>query len=576
MNGLISWWARNGVAANLLMVLIIIVGIVMFFRLEREVFPSAVLDVVEIEVAWPGASPLEVENQIILRIEESISDIDNVKEIMATASEGGAHITVEMTDGANFSSFLNEIKSKVDGVSNLPDSSFPPIVSREPMQEGIAWISITSDTQSEVFINKLAKEYRDELSQIEGGSPLVKANGYRTEEVSVEVSETSLRRFGLTFDDVANAIKASSVELAAGEVRTSTGNIPIAARQLADTAEEFEAIVIQRNLDGSVVTVGDIANVKDDFPDANFIFRVDGKRGRVLQVDAPENTNVVRTAAALRKWVDEKQDSLPEDIELKLMFSMSEMYDARMELVSSNAITGLVLVLLILVLFLRPIVAFWVAAGIAISFVGTFIFLPMVGVSLNMLSLFALLLVIGIVVDDALIVGESIHRQHERGIGGVDAAIIGTQIVAKPVLFAVVTTMLAFSPFLFIGGGVSQFTKHIAWTVIFALTFSLIESFIILPSHLAHLKKAKPTGFSKFQSKFADKLLWVGEHIYRPLLTKALAARYMTVTVFFMLFFLSIALLGQGWIKFTFMPDVEQRFLQAEIEMQLGTAYSRT
>lgn len=576
MNGLVAFWARNGVAANLLMILILIAGAVMFSRMEREVFPNGDVDIVNINVAWPGASPREVEDQIILRIEESISGMDNVKELSATAREGSANITVNMVDGGDFDSFLNEVKSRVDGVSNLPQSSFPPTVRRIIAASPMSWISISSDTVSEIELNRLAREYRDELAQTPGASAVIEIQGYRDEEVSVEVSETSLRRYGLTFDDVARAIQASSIELSAGEVRTNTGNIPLAVRQIANTAEDFESIVINRGLDGSVVTVGDIATVSDGFPDANFIFRVDGRNGRVLQVMQPETINIVSASKIIEQWVDDKQDSLPAGVELVHVYSMSEMYFNRMDLVSSNALLGLVLVLVILVLFLRPVVAVWVAAGIGISFVGTFIFLPYVGVSLNMLSLFALLLVIGIVVDDALIVGESIHRQTERGIEGVDAAIIGTQIVAKPVLFAVLTTMLAFSPFLFLSGGVSEFTKHIAWTVIFALTFSLIESFMILPAHLAHMKKPSTGGFAKFQARFADSLLWVADRIYRPIIKLALAARWYTVTVFFGVFALSIALLMQGWIQFNFMPDVEQRFIQVDVDMQVGTPFSRT
>lgn len=576
MNGFIAFWARNGVAANLLMVLILIAGTVMFSRMEREVFPNGDVDIVNINVAWPGASPREVEDQIILRMEEAISGMDNVKELSATAREGSANITVRMVDGGDFDSFLNEVKSRIDGVSNLPQSSFPPTVRRIINASPMSWISISSDTVSEIELNRLARQYRDELAQTPGASAVIDIQGYRDEEVSVEVSETSLRRYGLTFDDVARAIQASSVELSAGEVRTNTGNIPLAVRQIANTAEDFESIVINRGLDGSVVTVGDIATVSDGFPDANFIFRVDGRNGRVLQVMQPETINIVSASKIIEQWVEDKQDSLPAGVELIHIYSMSEMYFNRMDLVSSNALLGLVLVLVILVLFLRPVVAVWVAAGIGISFVGTFIFLPYVGVSLNMLSLFALLLVIGIVVDDALIVGESIHRQTERGIEGVDAAIIGTQIVAKPVLFAVLTTMLAFSPFLFLSGGVSEFTKHIAWTVIFALTFSLIESFMILPAHLAHMKKPSTGGFSKFQARFADSLLWVADRIYRPIIKLALAARWYTVTVFFGIFALSLALLMQGWIQFNFMPDVEQRFIQVDVDMQVGTPFSRT
>ncbi|RFB04706.1 efflux RND transporter permease subunit [Parvularcula marina] len=578
MNGLIAWWARNSVAANLLMFLILVVGVLMFFRIEREVFPSGKLDVVSVNVAWPGASPREVEEQIVLRLEEAVTGLDNVKEIRAEVREGSASLSIEMKSEADFDVFLNEVKSRIDGVSNLPQSSFPPVVSRITADVEMSFVTLTGDPEivTEVQLNRLARVYRDELAQIPGGSPVVNIQGYRQEEVSVEVTEAALRRYGLTFDNVATAIRGSSLNRSMGEVRTSTGDVPLASRQLADSAEEFEQIVVRRNQDGSVIRVGDVATVTDGFPDANFIYRINGKPGRQLQVMQPETVNIVSASKAIQAWVDQKQSDLPPGIELKHQFTLAELYYARMELVSSNALMGLVLVLIILVLFLRPVVAFWVAAGIAISFIGTFIFLPAVGVSLNMLSLFAMLLVIGIVVDDALIVGESIHRMTERGKTGLTAAIVGTQIVIKPVVFAVLTTMIAFSPFLFIGGVTADFTKHIAWTIMFALTFSLIESFLILPAHLSHMKKPEPKGLLKFQEQLADSLLWFSDRFYRPLIKLSLAARYLTVFLFIGFFAISIALVAQGHVKFNFMPEVEQRFIQMRVDMQRGTPFSRT
>ncbi len=578
MNGLISWWVRNSVAANLLMILIAVAGVASFMQVEREVFPSAKLDQVTVSVSWPGASPRDVEEQIILRIEEAISDVDNVDEINSTARESSATVTIDIREGAEFDTFLNEIKSKVDGISNLPQSSFPPVVRRSIAENGLTFIGLLSETVGPVELNRLALDLRDELATLPGGSPLVQINGEQVEEISVEVTETALRRYGLSFDDVANAIRGSSLNLSAGQVRTNTGNIPLAIRQLAETEEDFERIVVRRNRDGSVVTVGDLAEVKTGFEDEDSIYRIDGKPGVMLQVMQPETVNVVATSRVIEEWIDEKRASgdLPAGVEIKQLFTLSDLYFNRMELVSSNAIVGLLLVLGILMLFLRPTVAFWVATGIGISFVGTFIFMPVAGVSLNMLSLFALLLVIGIVVDDALIVGESIHRQTERGKKGIDAAIIGTQIVAKPVVFAVLTTMLAFSPFLLIGGQFADFTKHIAWTIMFALTFSLIESFLILPAHLAHLHPPKPGGIMAFQAKIADSLLWVADRFYRPLIKLSLTARYFTVTLFVMMFVLSVALLVQGWVQFRFFPDVEGDDIALRITMEQGTPFSRT
>ncbi|MFC3303647.1 efflux RND transporter permease subunit [Parvularcula lutaonensis] len=572
---MISWWARNGVAANLLMIFILIIGTLSFFTLSREAQPSIQPESVSISVAWPGASPTDVEEQIILRIEEELANLDNIKELSATAREGSASLTVEMKEGGDMDAFLNEVKARVDGVSNLPQDSFPPVVRRTNFGNNMAWIMLAGDV-SDKELNRIARTIRNELASIPGGTPLVEVQGLRSEEVSIEVSEEQMRRYGLTFDEVARAVRGASLNLSMGEIRTDSGNIPLASRNLADTEQEFGDIIVRQNLDGSVVRVRDIANVVDGFPDADFKFRIDGQRGMIIELNQPENANIKTIMRAVRSYIDRKNAELPEDVRLELLFTLEEFYDGRMRIVSENAVQGLILVLIILMLFLRPVVAFWVAVGIAISFVGTFIFMPMVGVSLNMLSLFGLLLVIGIVVDDALVVGESITRQVELGRTGVDAAIMGTQIVIKPVVFAVLTTMLAFAPFLFIGGMFKAFLAAIAWTVILALTFSLIESFLILPAHLAHLGPPSDKGILRFQRRFADGLLWFADRFYRPLVQLAIHARAITIVLFLGCFATSVALVAQGWIPLKFSPQIENDFLQMNITMQEGTSWTRT
>ena len=575
MSGMINWWARNSIAANLLMVAIFIGGIVTFIGLDREVFPSPKINSVSVSVVWQGASPIEVEEQIILRIEEAVSGIDNLDQITAVAREGVARVTVSMVEQGNFTEFLNEVKSQVDGISTLPRDAFPPVVSRFSSNNQIFSISLAGDVE-ERELYRLARQYRDELASLPNGSPLVTINGARDEEVSIEVSEEALRRYGLTFDDVARAIRGTSIDGSSGTVRTETGSINLSVRNLADTEEEFSRIIVRQNPDGSFITVGDVANVVDGFVDAKFKTELDGNRSISLNVNAPENFNVVELSKAINAWVDEKQETQPEELDLEIQFDFSEAYTERMELVSSNALTGLILVMIVLVLFLRPIVAFWVVIGIATAFAGSFIFLPMVGITLNMLSLFGLLLVIGIVVDDALIVGESIHRQTERGKQGIDAALIGTQIVVKPVFFAVLTTMIAFLPFILIGGPASEQMANITYVVIFALTFSLIESFLILPAHLSHMKPVSDTNaFNRFQQKIADSMIWFSNAFYRPLISMSIRFRWATIITFFGFFMVAISLLSQGWVRSAFIPDVEAPFINVNVTPREGTPYAR-
>lgn len=576
MNGLISWWAKNRVAANLMMIAVLVVGVFSFIQMGREVNPSATFNGATVSVAWPGAAPREVEEQIILRIEEAISDIDGVKHVDSTAREGVASINIEGADSVDQTMFLNEIKNRVDGISTLPSDAFPPIVQLWRNQNGVMFMGIYGDLD-ERELNRIARELRDELAQVPGGSPLVNLWGGNNEEVSIEVSEEALRRYGLTFDDVARAVSGSSINVSGGQVRTDSGNVQVSVRALADTKEDFEQIVVRQLPDGAVIRISDVANVIDGFEDRKQKRMLNGKPAILLQVSAPEELNIVKLSKAINDWVDSKNEELDGTPEIYVWFDTAEIYFGRMDLVSSNALIGLVLVMIILLLFLRPAVAFWVTAGIAVSFAGAFIFMPMTGVTLNMLSLFAFLLVIGVVVDDAIIVGESIHNKVEAGRKGVDAAIVGTQLVAKPVLFAVLTTMIAFAPWLFISGGVSQFTKHITLTIIFALTFSLIESFLILPSHLAHMKPQNKEGvYYRLQAVFADGILAFADKFYRPVVTMAVKARYVTVAIFVIAFSFSVALMAQGWVSFKFQPEIQSTFLQLTVRLPEGAPFSRS
>ncbi|MFQ5563278.1 MAG: efflux RND transporter permease subunit [Parvularculaceae bacterium] len=576
MKGLISWWAKNGVAANLLMIAILIAGVFAFTRIEREVFPSATFNGATISVAWPGAAPREVEEQIILRIEEAISDIDGVEHVTATAREGVATVNVEGQDSVDQTLFLNEIKNRVDGISTFPSDAFPPIVRIWRNQNGAMFMGLYGDL-SERELNRLARQLRDELAQLPNGSPLINLWGDSREEVSIEVSEEALRRYGLTFDDVARAVRGSSINLSGGQVRTDTGNVQVSVRALADTQAEFEQIIVRQLRDGSVIRVGDVANVVDGFEDRNQKRMLNGQPAILMQVVAPEEINIVKLSKTINDWVEKKNEGLGDAAQIYVWFDTADIYFARMELVSSNALIGLVLVLIILLLFLRPAVAFWVTVGIAVSFAGAFIFMPMTGVSLNMLSLFAFLLVIGVVVDDAIIVGEAIHNKVEAGEKGVTASILGAQLVAKPVLFAVLTTMIAFAPWLFISGGTSQFTKHITLTIVFALSFSLIESFLILPSHLAHMKPQNKDGvYYRMQAIFADGILKFADRIYRPIATMAIKARYVTVASFVVAFSVAVALMAQGWVSFKFQPEVQSTFLSLTVRLPEGSPFSRS
>ena len=577
MTGLISWWARNTIAANLLMIACFVSGVLAFMNLERELDPGTDFAGVNITVIWQGANPREVEEQIILRIEEAIAGIDGIEHVESVALEGRATINIEGDQDMDATKFLNEIKNRVDGISTLPNDAFAPVVSQWRNYSPGAFLALFGDMEKRE-LNRLAREIRDELSQLPGGSPLVSLWGEEREEVSIEVSEVSLRRYGLTFDDVAQAIRGSSINLAGGQVRTDTGNLQIAARALADTAEEFERIIVRQDQNGAAIRIADVANVIDGFEDRKRIRTVNGKPAIAIAIQSPEVSNISELSQTLNAWVEQKNNELAGKAEVFIWFDSADPFNAQLDLVATNAAIGLVLVLIILMVFLRPAVAVWVAIGIAVAFAGAFIFMPLVGVSLNFLSIFGFLLVIGVVVDDAIIVGESIHnRVEDDGKGGPDSAIIGTQLVLKPVFFAVMTTIIAFAPWMFVGGDAAQYTRQVSLTITFALMFSLIEAFFILPAHLSHLKPQNKTGaFYRVQRFFSEGIVDCAHEVYRPIVLLALRFRYLTVISFFMVFTLSVALLTQGWIGFKFIPEIHGTYISLNVRLPEGASFNRT
>ncbi|MFP4518392.1 MAG: efflux RND transporter permease subunit [Oceanicaulis sp.] len=576
--GLLAWWARNSVAANLLMLIAFIGGIVGYTQLQRETFPSGSWPGASISVAWPGASPQEVEEQIILRIEESLADLQGIEELTATAAEGRGRVNVEGRRDQEIGDFVDEIKLRVDSINNLPRDAFRPVVSRWQNEQQTFAMALYGDI-SRRELQRIAEEIRDEIGAKVPEASLVNTMARLDEEVAIEVSEDALRRYNLTFNEVAQAVRNSSLNASAGSVRTAQGTVSLTSRQLADNAADFEAIVIRQTPGGGVIRVGDVATVTDGLVDADFSGTFNGETMVLIDIRTTGDVDVVTLSEQMQAYIEEKQAELPPSVTLTTWFDMSELYHSRMETISSSAVIGLMLVLIVLILFLRPIVAFWVTVGIATAFAGGMMLLPMLGVTLNMLSLFAFLIVIGVVVDDAIIVGENIHNRVERGERGMTAAVVGVQMVAKPVVFAVITTMMAFAPWMLLSGPEVQFTRQISLVVIAALTFSLIEALFILPAHLAHLGPQKTTGFFgpliKVQAVIADALVVFARRVYAPLLAFALRMRYATVTLFVMLFALSIVLMTTGRVGFAFMPEVENEVMQVEIALPEGSPWSR-
>jgi multidrug efflux pump subunit AcrB len=574
MHGLIAWWARNSVAANLIMVGIFVAGAIGFSKMEREMDPQVRFPGLEIEVSWPGAAPQEVEEQIVARIEEAVQDLDAIEWVRSNSSEGYGGVYILAEQQVDFTQFMNDVKIRVDSISSFPRDIEPPQVRQWINRDEFMRVAVHGDI-GERELKRLAEQLRREAAQLPAIT-VVQLFGTRQEEVSIEVSEDALRRYNLSFSQVADAVRNTSINQSAGSVRTEVGTYQLKIRSQADTEEEFNNIIVRETTDGGTIRIGDVATVVDGFEDNPILATLNGEPAVLLQIMSTEIMDIVTASESVRDWIEKRQETLPAGASLTLWTDKAVDFKGRMKTIGSSAVMGLALVMIILVLTLRPIVALWVAVGIATAYAGAFVLLPSVGVSLNMLSTFAFLLVLGIVVDDAIVVGEGIHSEAHRIGGGVNASIAGAQLVAKPVVFGVITTILAFLPWLFLGGSTSEFTRHITWVVILALAFSLIESLLILPSHLASMKPRQNLhGFGKFQKRIADSIVNFAHNQYRKIGNWALAHRYLTTSIFLGILVIGFGLFGTGWIKKSFMPDIESDEIIVNVVMPEGAPYSR-
>jgi multidrug efflux pump subunit AcrB len=574
MNRLIAWWANNTVAANLMMIGILIAGFIGFNSMEREMDPQVRFPGLQINVSWPGASPQDVEEQLVARIEEAVSDMDAIEWVRSYSAEGFGTVSILAEQQVDFNQFMNDVKIRVDSISSFPSDMEQPIVQQWINRDEFIRIAVHGD-MTERELKRLAETLRREVAQLPAIT-VVQLFGTRNEEISIEVGEDALKRYGLTFSDVASAIRNSSMNQSSGTVRTEVGSYQLKVRSQADTEADFANIIVKETADGGVIRVGDVATVIDGFEDNPILATLNGEPGVLIQVMTTEIMDIVRASESVRTWIAERQKTLPSNAKLTLWNDQAEDFKGRMETIGGSAFMGLILVLFILMLTLRPKVAFWVAVGIGTAYAGAFVFLPSVGVSLNMLSTFAFLLVLGIVVDDAIVVGEGIHSESNRLGGGPKSAISGAQLVAKPVIFGVLTTIMAFMPWLFLGGSTSEFTRHITWVVILALTFSLIESLLILPAHLSKMRPRKDQNrFGRMQKAISQSIVNFAQNHYRKIGQFSLNHRYLTTSVFIGILVIGFGMFGNGLVKKSFMPDIESDEIIVNVVLPEGAPYSR-
>ena len=578
--GVIAYMARNGVAANMIMIAMIIAGVFSFASIKQEVFSESSLDTVSVSVAYPGATPQEVEESIIQRVEEAVEAIEGVKKITSTASEGSGSVNVEMERGTDIARALDEVKSEVDQIDTFPADAEEPDVRELTTRQVVMKVALFGDVP-ERTLKETAYALEDAIS----GHPEVsyaQTSAVRDYRIYADISQDKLRALGISLTDVSAIVAQSSLDSPAGTVNTANEEVRVRTVGQNYTSQDFEDIVLLSTSEGAILRLGDVATINDGFEDTDLIARFDNKPVAFVDVYRTSDERVLDVAAAAKSVLSDSFE-LPPGIEYAIWNDDSVLLDDRLSLLLKNAAIGLLLVLVALTLFLDLRLAIWTAAGIGATFTGAIFLLEYAGSSINMFSLFGFILALGLVVDDAVVVGENIYAERERGRSGTGAAIAGTQRVTVAVIFAVLTTITAFSPLLSIGGVIGKIVADVPLVVLAVLALSLVEALLVLPYHLSHLPPAG-TRATNAVSRFFERIQQavdarLNAFVQGPLdraLQFTVRAPAIILAVALACLILFITMVPAGIIKFSFFPDIEANTVVAKLEMPAGTTINRT
>jgi len=579
-NGLIPWFARNHIAATLLMIALLTLGIISIFKIKQEVFPTFVLDTVVVDVQYRGASPVEVEQSVIVPIESELRGLEMVRRLEAVAQEGRGVVTAEIFPGFDRNRALQEITAAVQRIPVFPDEIEPPLVLLgEGRRRDVMRVAVSGDIPERDLVNFARQIETGLLSQPE--ISLVELGGVRQPEIEIEIPRETLRSLNLTLGDVADTIGDAALDVPGGTLRTRGGDLALRTKERRDQAIEFRDIPVVSTPDGSKVRLGDIAKITDGFEESQREAYFYGKRSVTISVFSSENQAPLEVADAVRRFIEREQQLLPESVTVSLSRDRSSEFKERISLLLENGFAGLVLVVIALGLLLDLRVAFWTAVGIPVAILGSIALLPIGGSTINMISLFGFIVTLGIVVDDAVVVGEDIFHKMSEGMSRIDAAIHGAREMTTPVLFAVTTNVLAFLPLLFVPGETGQFFEVLPSVVIAVFTVSLIECLFILPAHLAAAGKKENANswfhrIDRVQTGLRHRIENGMDRVYRPMLDFAIKHRVITIAAFSATLMIVAAWVWSGRIDFKFSPQIEADFIQAEIAMPAGTPVERT
>jgi len=584
MERVIRWFVNNSVASNLMMFFIILSGAATIPLLNMEVFPDIEVDIINVTAIYPGATPSDVENAVCVRIEERLQGLDGVKKISSTASENVGSVNVEILSGQDVTEMLDRVKAEVDAIDNFPEGVERPTTKQFITSQANITVAVGGE-MDELTLTNLTEEVKDEIDALPGvtySSFVAK----KDKEISIEISEKTLRKYDLTLSQISRAIQSLSIDIPSGSIENINGEILIRAQGQGYTVDYFSSIPIISDPSGSIVRLGEISELNDAFSiDYDLEFLFNSQPSNLITVYRVGDQNSIDISSQIKDYVEKKQKFLPEGIHITAFDDEARLLVGRIETMTKNAYQGLLLVVIVLALFLKPKLAFWVSLGIPISFMGGFWFMPALDLSINMLSLFTFILVLGIVVDDAIVVGENIALFRERGMDPKEAAVKAATQVSIPVFFAVLTTMATFSPMLAVEGQIGAIWRIFPLITISVLFWSLFESLTILPAHLAHSSEKKSKiiwirslsdRWEKFQSKIKNGLVFFVNTYYKPTLLKSVNRPFTFLSIAASVFILTIGIIGGGIIKFSFFPPIEADLAIGTVEYPSGTSIEIT
>ncbi|KID55336.1 acriflavin resistance protein [Pseudoalteromonas luteoviolacea] len=559
--GLIAYFAHNPVAANLMMIFILIMGVVSYMTIQRQMFPSQEINKISISAVYPGASPQEIEESILIKIEEAIKDVTEIDKGIYRATRGSGSVVLDIDVDADLNEVTEKVRTRVNGIATFPGDMEPVRVQLREFRQDVIQMALAADIPL-AELKPLAKEIEDELLQLSNVS-LVERNTPEY-EIAIEIDPDTLRRYDLTINDISNSIQRYSANMSAGQIRTDAGIISVRVENQKYNGDEFKRIPVKVGDNGAKVYLQDVAVIKDEFVEGEFYFKQNGVNAAFLSVKATKDQNMIPIAETVHAYIEAKNSTLPAGVTLTPIVDMTYYLDARLEMMKKNMLQGAILVAIMLSIFLRFKLALWVMIGLPVCFLGAIMLMPIFGISINIVSLFAFIMVLGIVVDDAIVIGESAYTEVERSGPSVDSVVRGAKRVATPATFGVLTTMAVFAPMVMSSGPQGAFFKSISIVVILCLVFSLIESKWILPAHLAHTK-FKPMRENSWRAKFNKRFFAFVNGPYRKTVETCVEWRWAVFSGFIAVFLISMSLITSGQVRFIPMPKVPHDFPMVKI-----------